>query len=291
MVSDHPSELLQAGRNFIRKGNNSGPLAYGCQMVNPCLECMNCIAAGTISVKAILEEGKRSAEELIVNPKKRSRDIAYLIALAKQAGIPVRFAQAEEMRTLHPNNGGIIIKAQNRSIPLLTPDLPGQGLNVYVSGVEDPYNLGSIARTLYAAGASRMIVWQRDWSSAQDILLRASAGAWERLDIVAIDSEAELLDWAQKENLPLVCASRDDQAASLFETQLPDDVLLAIGGAMRGLSASMLEAPGQHVYIPYGRQVRNALDSVGATAVFAFTWTREHGSCQAERLIQNELQK
>ena len=45
---------------------------------------MKTFVSGTISVKAVLEERKRSAIELIVNPKKRSRDISYIIALAKQ---------------------------------------------------------------------------------------------------------------------------------------------------------------------------------------------------------------
>lgn len=234
---------------------------------------MESILGGTISIKAVLEEKKRPIQELIVNPKKRTKEISYLIALAKQQGIPVTFWSREEMQALCANNGGVILKVQERKLPALREDQPFIGLCVYISGVEDPYNLGSIARTLYAAGASFMIIQERDWSSALPTLLRASAGAWERLDIFTISQDEQLIHAAQKQNQSIVCAARDDLAKPLFETRLEKDLLLAIGGAMRGLSSRLLLASKEHLYIPYGRPFRNALDSVGATAVFAFAWT------------------
>ncbi len=45
---------------------------------------------------------------------------------------------------------------------------------------------------------------------------------------------------------------------------------IAIGGALRGLSRTILEASDQNLYIEYGREFRNALDSASAVAVFAF---------------------
>lgn len=237
---------------------------------------MESILGGTISVKAVLEEKKRPIQELIVNPKKRTKEISYLIALAKQQEIPVNFWSKEEMEKLCANHGGVILKVQERKLPPLKDDIRFEGLCVYISGVEDPYNLGSIARTLYAAGASFMIIQERDWSNALPTLLRSSAGAWERLEILTITQDEQLIEAAQKQNQPIICAARDDSAKPLFETKLDKNCLMAIGGAMRGLSSRLLFASSEHLYIPYGRPFRNALDSVGATAVFAFAWTAAH---------------
>ncbi len=238
---------------------------------------MDTIISGTISVKAVLEGQKRPALELLVNPKKRSKDIGYLIAIAKKNGVPVTMASKETMDELAPGNGGVILKTQSRILPPLEDDTDLSGLVVYVSGVEDPYNLGSIARTLYAAGASLMIIQDRDWSSATAILLRSSAGAWERLPIVTIAKDEQLIRAAELQNRPIYAAARDDQAKSLFDVEVPEDLLLAIGGAMRGLSSRILYASDHHIFIPYGREFRNALDSVSAAAVFGFTWTKAHG--------------
>lgn len=243
---------------------------------------METILSGTISVKAALEEKKRLIRRLLVNPKKRTKEIGYLIALAKQQQVPVVFEEGAAMNEIASGNGGVLLEVEARALPLLG-DERLNGLCVYVSGVEDPYNLGSIARTLYAAGATMMIVHQRDWSAALPVLMKASAGAWERLPVYAVENDEQFLSAAKKQNRPVYAAARDDGAKPLFGEHLPKDCLLAIGGAMRGLSAKVLEASGHHLYIPYGREFRNALDSVGATAVFAFSWTADHAFTLADK--------
>lgn len=235
---------------------------------------MKTFVSGTISVKAVLEERKRSAIELIVNPKKRSRDISYIIALAKQNHIPVVMSDTQSMKEIAPNNGGVILACNSIELPSLDEQDPLEGLCVYISGVEDPYNLGSIARTLYAAGASKMIIQNRDWSNALATLLRSSAGAWERLPIVTVESDEQLIETAKAANRPILAAARDDGAKPLFTETLEKNCLIAIGGAMRGLSSALLSASSLHLYIPYGRDFRNALDSVSAASVFAFEWER-----------------
>ncbi len=237
---------------------------------------METYVSGTISVKAVLEEKKREIMELWVNPKKRSRDIAYLIAIAKQNEIPVVFKDGKEMNETASSNGGVILLCKSRTLPQLSASDALHGLCVYISGVEDPYNLGSIARTLYAAGASKMIIQKRDWSFALPTLMRSSAGAWERLEICTIENDEVLIQTAKNANREIVCAARDDDARPLFGETLEEDSLIAIGGAMRGLSSAVLEAGKTHLYIPYGREFRNALDSVSAASVFAFAWTKDH---------------
>lgn len=231
---------------------------------------------GTISVKAVLEEEKRTARMLWVNPKKRSRDIAYLIALCKKKRIPVEFQNPETMNAKASGNGGVILFCETRSLPALKPEHLEKGLCVYISGVEDPYNMGSICRTLYAAGARLLILHERDWSSALSTLMRSSAGAWERLEIATIENDTTLIECALMADRPIYCAARDDSASSLADTILPENCLLAIGGAMRGLSSEILKASSHHLFIPYGRHFHNALDTASAASVFAFAWTFAH---------------
>lgn len=79
----------------------------------------------------------------------------------------------------------------------------------YVEGVEDPYNLGSICRTLYAAGCNLLILPKRDWTNAYSTILKASAGAFERLEI-AMASEKEIVAYLQEHQIPLYCAYRNN---------------------------------------------------------------------------------
>lgn len=121
-----------------------------------------------------------------------------------------------------------------------------------------------------------MIIQKRDWTSALSVLIRASAGAWEKLEILSIERDEDLIEAAESVDREIWSAARDDGAESLFDVALPENCLIAIGGAMRGLSSRILYASDRHLYIPYGREFRNSLDSVTATAVFAFEWTRHN---------------
>lgn len=231
---------------------------------------------GTVSVKAVLEKQKREATELLVDPKKRSRDIAYCIALAKKAGLPVKYASSEQLTDeFARGHGGIVLIAREAELPdLRTLKDPG-GFMAYISGVEDPFNMGSVCRTLYAAGVSTMVIQNRSWSGSQNILMRSSAGAWERMQICTIDTEDELVSWCKENQIPIYCAFRD-QAKNLFEVEFPENFMMVIGGAMRGISVRILEHADENIYIPYGREYRNALDTPSAAAVIAFAWTAKH---------------
>ncbi|MGN1277376.1 MAG: 23S rRNA (guanosine(2251)-2'-O)-methyltransferase RlmB, partial [Floccifex sp.] len=169
-------------------------------------------------------------------------------------------------------HGGMLLEADDCIKQRLDKKL--EGLIVYVDGIEDPYNLGSIARTLYASGASALILPNRDWSYSQQIILKASAGAFEKLSIFWIEKEQELLDYLNTYNIPLLCAHRKD-AISLYDYQFEENCCLALGGSFRGLSSLIVNKSQQNILIPYGNDFRNALDAPSAISVLAFEYLRQ----------------
>lgn len=244
---------------------------------------MKTIYQGTISCKAILEEKKRKIAALYVDPKKRTKDFAYILHLAKKAEIPVYKRDREELDILAQSktHGGMLLEAEPREIPNLTHMEAKQGLIFYVEGLEDPYNLGSVARTLYAAGANLLILPKRDWENAASIILKASAGAFEKLCIAYAD-EKECIAYLKKNHIPLICAYRKE-AEPLSTFLFPKTCCIAVGGAYRGLSQKIIQACDKSVYIQYGRDFRNALDTSSAVAVLAFDYLNKE-------LIQHENQ-
>lgn len=228
---------------------------------------------GTISCKAILENPQRTCTCLYIDKKKRNREFRYIINLAKKQGCPVRFLERKEMDALTDNQryGGILLEAQSLDKRKLAH---AQGFLAYVDGVEDPYNLGSVCRSLYASGCDGLILPNRDWSKSETTILKASAGAYEKLPIYWIDLEQELVTYLQENHIPLYCAYRN-HAKSLTDWQFPHSFCVAIGGALRGLSATVLQASSQNLVIEYGRDFRNALDTPSAVAVIAFEILRQ----------------
>ena len=144
----------------------------------------------------------------------------------------------------------------------------------YIDGVEDPYNLGSIARTLYASGADAMILPKRDWSFAEQTILKASAGAYEKLPIYFVNEDKDLVKYCKEKNLPILCAHRKD-AVGLYDYTFESNFCLCLGGALRGLSSTITSNSKQNIVVEYGRDFRNALDSASAAAVFSFEILRQ----------------
>lgn len=234
---------------------------------------MENIYEGTISCKAILEANQRECKCLYIDKKKRNKEFRYIINLAKSIQCPVHFMDRAEMEKLTTNKrfGGILLEAKQKEKKKLKE---AKGTLFYVDGVEDPYNLGSLCRSLYAAGIDGLILPERDWSESEVTILKASAGAYEKLPIYWIRDEADLITFLRENQIPLYCAYRSE-AKSLYEIQFPKDVCVAIGGALRGLSAKVLNHSNQNILIPYGRDFRNALDTPSASAITAFEILRQ----------------
>ncbi|MGM9948217.1 TrmH family RNA methyltransferase [Floccifex sp.] len=229
---------------------------------------------GTISCKAILEAQKRKCHTLYVDSKKRTKDFAYIIRLAKKQNVKVKICSRKEMDELSGSSkhGGMLLQAEDGIKQRLNEKK--DGLIVYVDGIEDPYNLGSIARTLYASGAQALILPDRDWSYSQQIILKASAGAFEKLSIYWIDKEQDLIDYLHKYNIPLLCAHRKD-AISLYDYHFEVNCCIALGGSFRGLSSLIVKNSKQNIVIPYGNDFRNALDAPSAISILAFEYLRQ----------------
>ena len=164
---------------------------------------MEKIFEGAISCKALLEAGTRNCIKLYIDKKKNTKDTKYLVSLAKNKSCEVIFCSREQINDMATGktHGGILLLAEEKVIPQLT-DIKAHGFLCYIDGVEDPYNLGSISRTLYASGCDAMILPKRDWSFAEQTILKASAGAYEKLPIYFVDSDEELVDYCAKNQLP-----------------------------------------------------------------------------------------
>lgn len=236
---------------------------------------MKKIYEGAISCKALLESGNHQYHTLYIDRKKRTKDTKYLVYLAKSKNVNIEFLERTKIDEIAngKTHGGILLSAETREIE----DIKNQklfGYCCYIDGVEDPYNLGSIIRTLYATGADTLLLPKRDWSICEEIILKASAGAFEKLTIFYVENDQALVDICKFNHLPILCANRKD-AKKLSDYHFPNDFCLALGGALRGLSSIVANASSQNIVIDYGRDFKNALDSASATAIFSFEILRQ----------------
>ncbi len=232
---------------------------------------------GNISVKAAILGNVREVHEVIVDEKKKDRDTTWILYRAQDRSIPIRKCQRQDIDALANGHthGGIVCYCGERCYQTLADcDKSGDCFLALIEGIEDPFNFASVLRTLYASGCDGVIYSKRNWQNAAGIIVKGSAGASEFLPQICCDDLTSVLHELAKRQIPLYCAERKD-AISLYEFSFPSRLCIAIGGEMRGLSKTVKNASRQNIYIPYGREVRNALNAVSATAVFSFEILRQ----------------
>lgn len=235
------------------------------------------ILEGNISVKAALLANRREIMEIIVDESKSDKDTRFILARAKERNIPIKMCHREAIDEIAQGktHGGLVGVVGVRKVQLLDELLEKENLFLaIVEGIEDPFNFGYIARTLYAAGCDGILVPKRNWSSAAKTVTKSSAGASEYLNIIEVDDFDVTLNVLKKHGVKLYCAMRED-AIDCYEADYKGSICLGIGGEMRGLSKSILAHSDQNIFIPYQNDFRNALNAAAATAVLAFECLRQ----------------
>ena len=235
------------------------------------------ILEGNISVKAAILAEKREVYKLYVDKKKKDKDTSFILHRAKERKIPVVYTTREEIDTIASGktHGGLVAVCGPRTYDSLENVLNKKEVFLALAeGVEDPFNFGSILRTLYAAGCDGVLVGKRNWSSAAGVVGKSSAGASEYINLIEVEDMEACMQTLQANDVKILCAMRAN-AISLYDYQFPSRFLIAIGGEMRGLSKPVLNHSDQNLYIPYRSEFKNALGAAASAAIFGFEIVRQ----------------
>ena len=232
---------------------------------------------GNVSVKAAILGNHRKVEKLYYDKHKNDKDLNFILHRAKEKGIPCMPLEREEINSMATGrtHGGLVAQAGPRVYQELSECMHGKApFLVLLEGVEDPFNLGYIIRTLYSAGCDGLILPRHDWASAESTVAKSSAGAFEYMNIVMSDDLPQLVKDIKKQGVKTYAAMRKD-AITYLEADYQKPSLIAIGGEMRGLSSAVRNEIEQNIYIPYANDFRNALNAASAAAVLSFEVYRQ----------------
>ncbi|HLI50825.1 MAG TPA: RNA methyltransferase [Thermomicrobiaceae bacterium] len=238
---------------------------------------------GFISVEAALDAGSRPLRTILLRNGLAGPRVARLLSLARQRRVPVQLVDAEEIErlTTGKSHGGILAIAGHRRYLAPEAVLSSAGgqarLLVMLDGLEDPFNLGQAIRALYAGGVDGLLLRERDWSRVDGVIARASAGASERFATALIESSRQALDLGRRAGLRVVCAvsAATPDAISHYRADLTGELLLIIGGELRGISREVVREADARVVISYGRPFRQSLGLVAATSALVFEAARQ----------------
>ena len=136
-------------------------------------------------------------------------------------------------------------------------------LLVCLDQVTDPHNLGAVARTAEAAGATGVVVPAHNAARVTPAVVRASAGAIEHLPIAVVKNMARYLSEVKGPSL-WAWAAAGDAETQLWQADLTGGVALVLGAEGKGVRPLVRRTCDATVSIPLAGEVESLNVSVAA---------------------------
>jgi RNA methyltransferase, TrmH family len=140
---------------------------------------------------------------------------------------------------------------------------PAPALLVISAGVQDPGNLGTIARSAEAFGATGMLLGERTVSPWNRKAVRASAGSMFRVPMVKMELAGALQ--AAKARAVRVLAASSHKGTSIAQADLRGPVALVVGNEGAGLPKDVLAQADERVEIPQSTRVESLNAGIAAS--------------------------
>ena len=238
-------------------------------------------------IEEALRAGRRSLHRLLVKPPPIGADLQRLVDLARDRGLPVVEADSARLAEMAQSgegaHQGAVLEAGSlpelNGISELCASAEGVGAGnrrfVVLDGVEDPQNVGGIARVMDAAGVNGLILTRRRAPPLSPALARASAGAIEWLPVARVTNLVRALNELKSEGFWVVAADPEasEELYALPDRLLEGDLVVVLGAEGRGLRPAVRGAVDHPVRIPMRGNV-DSLNVATAGAVLLYELVR-----------------
>lgn len=227
--------------------------------------------------RAVLESLRagRDIERLVmIDDIELGAQLSEIIVLAEAAGIPVEAVSRRDLEgqsqtkksqgviaivpdpRYHRPEDFVTMANRSREVPLI----------VMLDGLQDPHNLGAIARTVDAAGAHGLIIPERRAVGITPGAVRASAGALEHVRVARVVNLNRTIETLKEVGL-LVIGLDVDGDIDYTRADFTGPVVIVVGSEGKGISRLVRENCDQIASIPMAGKLSSLNASVSAGIV------------------------
>lgn len=222
------------------------------------------ILYGRNPVREALRAGRRTIAQVWATERAVSRE-PWLRSAAALIATPEEI----ERRSGSPDHQGVCADAGGypyvSAAELLAVDDP---FIVALDELQDPQNLGAIARSAECAGTTGLVICERRAAAVTPAVAKASAGAIEHLRTARVRNMADFLADAKRSGA--WCYGADGAARTSYdEPDYSGGVVLVMGAEGRGLRPRVAKACDALVSLPLRGQVQS-LNASAAAAVLMY---------------------
>lgn len=221
---------------------------------------------GFHAVRAALDAGRVTSLRIEGHRIKRP-EYAQLVADATTEGIPVK--QVDDIRDMATTAAPQGVMARARPIPFVSIEKVAAGSRppavLVLDHLEDPRNIGAIARTMVAAGWRSLVLPERRSAPLGATAFKAAVGAFEHLMVCEVKSTADGLRRLRDLGIWLVGLDGEGEQSLFRHELLREPVALVIGAEGKGLTHLAKELCDITVHIPISPDIESLNASVAAS--------------------------
>ena len=198
---------------------------------------------GKNAVKAALEALPERCSMILLSDKIPANERDELIGICKRSGIRWQLVKAAVIERLCPGvrHQGIVAKV----FPVVLTDLEdffeglaaagGPALIILADHVQDPQNLGALARSSEVFGAAGVVIPKRRSALPTSTVMRTSAGAMARIPVVGVVNVVRTLGEFKKKGFWIMGLDHHAETI-LWECEMPEKAVLVVGSEDRGIT-------------------------------------------------------
>ena len=205
------------------------------------------------------------------DPGDRGPQIEEIIRLARAANIPIeptRKRDLDKTSVTRKHQGVIALTPDPKYVPLdqlLIDSFEGDAspLLAILDGIEDPQNLGAIARTVDGAGGHGLVIPERRAAGISPGAIRASAGALEHVAVSRVVNLGRAIEETKSAGIWTVGLDADAEQ-DYTQIDMTGPIAIVIGAEGAGLSRLVREKCDLLASIPLQGKLESLNASVSA---------------------------
>jgi tRNA G18 (ribose-2'-O)-methylase SpoU len=229
------------------------------------------VAEGLLAVRRLLGSAHR-VRSILVTPKQRDR----VAALPGADDVTILVADEDVVaRTVGFNfHRGVVAAAERLALPSVADVLARSRRIVVLEGLNDPENLGLVARSARAFGLDALLLDPTCIDPYYRRTVRVSMGEVLLLDVARFDTWPHALEMVHQAGFETWAMTPASEAASIWDTAVPERLAVVLGAEGPGLSQATLDGATRRVRIPISSDVDSLNVSHAAAITFAIVTRR-----------------
>lgn len=213
-------------------------------------------AVGRKPVQELLFAKPEQVDLVYIQSDVRSHALTRLVDICKSQKVRYRLVPGQDLVRLYSgNHQGVLARvfqpgfsnlaavlSQGRSSPL--------PLVLALDQIQDPGNLGALARTVLALGGGGLILPKNRSAALGAVAAKTSAGALNKLPVAHVVNLARTLEHCASEGFVVYGATVSPQAENIFSFSPRFPAVLVLGNEDKGLRPGVLKRCDHEVFIP-----------------------------------------